>query len=33
MPVAPNYYFHRVQSIVGGSNQIQRILAKAVLGL
>ena len=34
LPVAPNYYFHRVQSIVGGSNEIQRnILAKAVLGL
>jgi alkylation response protein AidB-like acyl-CoA dehydrogenase len=34
LTAAPNYYFTRVQSIVGGSNEIQRnILAKAVLGL
>ena len=31
---APNYYFSRVLSIYGGSNEIQRnIIAKAVLGL
>ena len=32
--VAPNHYFARHVSIVGGSNEIQRnILAKTVLGL
>jgi alkylation response protein AidB-like acyl-CoA dehydrogenase len=34
LTVAPNHYFARHVSIVGGSNEIQRnILAKAVLGL
>ena len=32
--IAPNHYFARHVSIVGGSNEIQRnILAKTVLGL
>jgi alkylation response protein AidB-like acyl-CoA dehydrogenase len=34
LTVAPNYYFARHVSIVGGSNEIQRnILAKTILGL
>ena len=34
LTIAPNYYFTRHVSIVGGSNEIQRnILAKSILGL
>ena len=34
LTIAPNYYFARHVSIVGGSNEIQRnILAKSILGL
>lgn len=34
LTIAPNYYFARHVSIVGGSNEIQRnILSKAILGL
>ena len=34
LTIAPNYYFARHVSIVGGSNEIQRnILAKTILGL
>jgi alkylation response protein AidB-like acyl-CoA dehydrogenase len=34
LTVAPNYYYARHVSIVGGSNEIQRnILAKSILGL
>ena len=34
LTIAPNYYFARHVSIVGGSNEIQKnILAKSILGL